>query len=881
MNTTAITVPTATRRLLHDLDELRASQVSANITAQPLDADIYKWHGNLRIPSMDLTIHFILLFTPTYPQLPPSILLLTPLPHPNVHRAVVGYKVCLDMLEKASEIPYKGWSQSYTARSILMQLEAFMMDPKELFNPNLGDIELARNAARKTVCKTCGHTATNIWPPWPDVTEVEKKMMRTYERPLPLSLVSSVLKSGLAQATEDWDCHSEEAKLPRPSMKKFEGVGENSTASPPAFYANLAQWRDHCYVPGNPENAGPFAQLPYEITHEILLAGLSAHDIANFGLSCRYLRQFGVDGYCWKRVFGRSFSQSDLKAAHLEDWKNAYLQECNFSGDELRCYATKVTWHDDVLGIPFTYTEDPVTKLVDYMHAEVEFLSRTAYKEGCRTTIWNHKFQAWCPVYINAEHFRRALPDIKLFMVQLSPQYQSETFVPLMAFDVLGKAMNTCVVLLMDKGIIASARAIEGYYVLYRLLLAILEEYPSLQKELDKRIHGFTEMGHRRPKAAVPSLSEFLPLVAASRRYVSRLEKFFPGCISEWLYRQILPLYAKYPETEDILTKLKPSLAQQQDAAMKFIQATTLERRILSFHILFLQNLKDGNTIDHLQNGIDVLFGHPPKKVVERIRNNVAQILEEDPFTGIFAKMLGEYGNGVTLIQLLQQAAIKSMVLGYHKAKVDYSQVRLTPISRILLRGQSYSAPPDLRRIEMRQSWRWDPRIAPNGHMRYLDASCTVYNYLHRQVGTIDYSSEPYEDGIIVHSGDIMNPIVFQGEHTILINMVAISQRPEIKALVFCASGWSNDLNMFKSPEVRLVSPDHEGEGGKLCHYSFKEALSSTGKTCVVMCILWRRSPGALWEVKAVGQLGLGRVTDAGYVDMEVEMQKALAKLET
>ena len=181
--------PTATRRLFYDLRELKDSAVSRNITAHPLDQDIYKWHGNILITAKDssltMVLHFLLLFPTDYPQKPPSILLTTPLPHPNVHRTILGYKVCLDMLDGASEGPYQGWSQSYTARSILMQLEAFMRDPKELYNPHIGTLDMARMAAEQTSCNECGHSAQNVWPPWPKESEVQQLIKRAFQRPLP------------------------------------------------------------------------------------------------------------------------------------------------------------------------------------------------------------------------------------------------------------------------------------------------------------------------------------------------------------------------------------------------------------------------------------------------------------------------------------------------------------------------------------------------------------------------------------------------------------------------------------------------------------------------------------------------------------------------
>src|SRR4051812_1676164 len=123
----SVSVPSSTRRLLKDLQEITDAPVSVNVNARPLDADIYQWHGNLRHKGYGIVFHFTLLFPSNYSSGPPSILLSTPLPHPNVFQAVGGWKVCLDMLDvqqSQERKEYRGWSQSYSVRSILMQLEA-------------------------------------------------------------------------------------------------------------------------------------------------------------------------------------------------------------------------------------------------------------------------------------------------------------------------------------------------------------------------------------------------------------------------------------------------------------------------------------------------------------------------------------------------------------------------------------------------------------------------------------------------------------------------------------------------------------------------------------------------------------------------------------
>jgi hypothetical protein len=74
-----------------------------------------------------VVLHLLLTFPQTYPCSPPSLVLCTPLPHPNVFRASAStFRVCLDMLEVPSAdkaLAYTGWSSSYTTASLLAQLQ--------------------------------------------------------------------------------------------------------------------------------------------------------------------------------------------------------------------------------------------------------------------------------------------------------------------------------------------------------------------------------------------------------------------------------------------------------------------------------------------------------------------------------------------------------------------------------------------------------------------------------------------------------------------------------------------------------------------------------------------------------------------------------------
>ncbi|KAI9014807.1 hypothetical protein BC832DRAFT_546532 [Gaertneriomyces semiglobifer] len=92
----------------------------------------------------------------------------------------------------------------------------------------------------------------------------------------------------------------------------------------------------------------------------------------------------------------------------MSDWKPAFAMEVNCVS-EMRCFATKAMWGENVLGLPVGLTMNPKTKRVEYIACQVELLSRSAfYEDKVRTTVWNKEFTDWLPVYITEECFARA-----------------------------------------------------------------------------------------------------------------------------------------------------------------------------------------------------------------------------------------------------------------------------------------------------------------------------------------------------------------------------------------------------------------------------------------------------------------------------------------
>lgn len=115
------------KRLLKDLiDILTTKYLDENFAEVflPKNGNITKWI--LRINIDDLRVYFQLDFPSSYPLQAPGLSACTFIP--NMSKSIVNNTVCLDILGQRNSLEvnkYLGWSESYSALSILMQLQDF------------------------------------------------------------------------------------------------------------------------------------------------------------------------------------------------------------------------------------------------------------------------------------------------------------------------------------------------------------------------------------------------------------------------------------------------------------------------------------------------------------------------------------------------------------------------------------------------------------------------------------------------------------------------------------------------------------------------------------------------------------------------------------
>merc|ERR1712100_282486 len=144
----------------------------------------------------------------------------------------------------------------------------------------------------------------------------------------------------------------------------------------------------------------------------------------------------------------------------------------------------------------------------------------------------------------------------------------------------------------------------------------------------------------------------------------------------------------------------------------------------------------------------------------------MAKILAVKTWPGFFRMLTLSVPRPSYLTDWLKRSIEESAQLGYHKRGMDFSSVQKSGVSRILLSGESYSAPARLANVTLKQTWRYSCQ-----HTIFLDASILVYDFNGDYVQHVDFARTRSTCWAIHHSGDVVDFHKKEGVHTVEINL--------------------------------------------------------------------------------------------------------------
>ena len=171
------------------------------------------------------------------------------------------------------------------------------------------------------------------------------------------------------------------------------------------------------------------------------------------------------------------------------------------------------------------------------------------------------------------------------------------------ALAVLSALMNNAVVEVMNSRGDATAndRFIDGYFALFRLLIQVAADHPSLRDYAKKQVTSFLSSTGKRNKKEVRNLGEWLIMLLVSDSTWSDVAvKFTEECEARnvfWYIQGTRNSPGRYPELKNLsLTK---------DRTTKVFAATKVSRSLVCFQVQFLRDAQ-GTDLDGLdaRNGL-------------------------------------------------------------------------------------------------------------------------------------------------------------------------------------------------------------------------------------------------------------------------------------
>jgi len=622
-------------------------------------------------------------------------------------------------------------------------------------------------------------------------------------------------------------------------------------ATPPVHSTTTEHWHAHRVVLMQRVR---LCDVSGAVLEAYILPHLQPENVGVLAASCRYLRSICDDGYVWKELFERFCPASQLTASTVADWKHCYLLEVTSIVGDLRCFHSKVDHTEAVLGMPLQYTVNPKTRRVDYISSTMDILSLQAHKaDKVELSLWGESFDELLPLYISDDHFGRALPQIRKVITRLAPEWRTGgRFEPEMVLDVIPKIMTTLIVQIADKGVHASERALDGYCAMHRLLVALVEEF-SLHSQVRSRLREFMTKGAARKKEACPGLGSMVALVSVCDA-VPWVE-FIRPYLEESFDRSVLWTCKAYPALESTQREMEQTPAGPVDMERLELtfDACRVSLRLAMFHAFFVNRVAraQGSTAATAAMA-DQFYGRPHNKLRASFSAAVRGIMAVDSWPSFFTAVGLQVPSKAHLTGWLLQSIKNSAQKRYHTPGMDFSRIHQSGVSKLLLKGQSYTAGHGLKNVQLEESW------GTSGDGSYLDASCLLYEEDGRYIAAVDYSHQRHTG--VSHSGDVMDYERSEGRHTMDIDLRRLPAKAH--TLYFTITAYTGNLNGYRDPRVKFIDAD---SGVELCRYDLEATCKTEHKTAIVMCKLVRagkKGSAQEWAVTAIGHVCNGTVRD-------------------
>lgn len=603
-------------------------------------------------------------------------------------------------------------------------------------------------------------------------------------------------------------------------------------------------------------------QIFDEIWTSSILSFLEPKDVLTFGICSKHTQELSDTAHVWSLLMKREFPYSNLTPSCPREYKLAFkLTKLNLL-QNFRCFHTRKTFFEGIIGVGVDYTINPKTKEVDYISLSQDLVSKSSFDIGNNSDVFENTYELFLPLYFSKGHFQRALPLIKKIVRTLYHGSPSGEFKPSMILDVFPKVVNTFVVLLSDSGIAASRKSYIGLLRIHRLFLALADEFPEIRKDALSKLQDFTKHEWNRRKDTCSSLGNLLPLLFVVDEKDFSWGNLWKVYLNEKFDRSVLWICKEYPELKDISVP-------DDERLQKSFTASKVGLRLTMINVYFQWLLCKGSVHDRALM-YDTYYSSPYKDTAsqlnehlsyQKFRFQIHSIMQVKNWEGFYKYALVPCPQTKhEMVSILHKSVKNSLRKKYHKASTDFAAIHKSGTSKILSKGEKYSAAKEMETLHFEDRWTHDNPYGPI----YLDASCLVYEGKKR-VATIDYSNLHYGGNAVTHSGDVVDGK--NGLHTIVLNLTEFS--PDVTSLFFVLSAWANaTLYDIKDASIRFYDPQ---SNGTLCLYNLDAHDKVSDLTSIIMCKLYRTSGEDQWHVTAIGDAHKGAADNYGPIYKAVE----------
>jgi len=329
---------------------------------------------------------------------------------------------------------------------------------------------------------------------------------------------------------------------------------------------------------------------------------------------------------------------------------------------QLKCYYSRRTFEEDCLGVGLSVNRNIRTGRILSITSPLDLVSLRSYmRHKVRKSAYNEAFSHWIPVYISAEHAKKAIPMARNAMSTICTG-TSKKFDPAMALEILPGLMRSMVVEMLLDRIHVSTKSLTGFCWFFRMLVQMMREHPEIPKLAREKILAALSAEQNRDKDAIPDLGTFLATWIMTD---IPWEEMRPAILQERFDRDVFWILRKYPE----LGKLD---VEDEDRATKsFVSSTTSLR-----HVLFFANIaRFVRPIQVFAGLLDENLGELPVAVEDDLMRLCHSILAVNSYDDFFRTLGEPVPSKERLNEMLRQSVMNSQRRGYHEKILEVTKV--------------------------------------------------------------------------------------------------------------------------------------------------------------------------------------------------------------